>query len=163
MEWNAKLDHFCLTITDLPPHENLTKRALASDIAKMFDVLGWFAPVTIKAKILLQGLWEEGLGWDETVPSALEQTWLEWRRELDLLMDKHIARCYHPKDAYKPSLMPQSGPMTKVAPIQFLDWSSVVHSSSRSCYTTVRTSLVLVHRVDGQKIAQLAGRQSSPV
>ncbi len=43
------------------------KQILTSDIAKIFDVLGWIhiAPITIKAKILLQRLWEEGLHWDE--------------------------------------------------------------------------------------------------
>ena len=45
---------FCITFADLSPIENLTKRKLVSDIAKVFDVLGWFAPSTIKVKILLQ-------------------------------------------------------------------------------------------------------------
>ena len=34
VEWNTDLDHFRLTISDLPPLDNLTKRALISDIAK---------------------------------------------------------------------------------------------------------------------------------
>ena len=34
LEWNPKLDHFRLTVADLPPLENLTKRLLVSDIAK---------------------------------------------------------------------------------------------------------------------------------
>ena len=37
-----------------------------SDIAKTFDVLGWFSP-TIKVKFLLQQLWEQKVDWDETV------------------------------------------------------------------------------------------------
>ena len=40
IEWNANLDHFQLTIADLPPLTNVTKRLLFSDITKMFDVLG---------------------------------------------------------------------------------------------------------------------------
>ena len=39
--WNARQDHFCLTVADLGPVANITKRALVSDIAKTFDVLGW--------------------------------------------------------------------------------------------------------------------------
>ena len=97
VEWNAKFDHFRLTVADLSPQHSWTKRALSSDIAKTFDVLGWFAPVIVKAKILLQHLWEKGLGWDDTVPPPLEQAWLEWRQELCLLVDKHIPRCYYPK------------------------------------------------------------------
>ena len=97
VDWNAKLDHFRLTVAELSHQDHWTKRALSSDIAKTFDVLGWFAPVIIKAKILLQRLWEEGLGWDDPVPPTLEQAWLEWRQELCLLVDKHIPRCYYPK------------------------------------------------------------------
>ena len=58
IEWNPSHDHFRLTIADLPPIHNLTKRMLVSDIAKTFDVLGWFSPTIIKMKILLQRLWE---------------------------------------------------------------------------------------------------------
>ena len=62
IEWNSKADHFRLT----PPFEgNITKRALVSDIAKNFDVFGWFAPVTIVVKILLQRVWEEKVDWDD--------------------------------------------------------------------------------------------------
>ena len=42
IEWNLSKDHFRLTVADQPPLENLTKRGLASDIAKTYDVLGWF-------------------------------------------------------------------------------------------------------------------------
>jgi hypothetical protein len=41
--------------------EVTTKRALACEIAKMYDVLGWFAPSVIRAKVLLQQLWECGV------------------------------------------------------------------------------------------------------
>ena len=33
------MDHFRLTVADLPPLEKVTKRLLVSDIAKTFDVL----------------------------------------------------------------------------------------------------------------------------
>ncbi len=46
--WNVVMDHFRVAVSDLPPVDNVTKRMLVSDIAKMFDVLGWFAPCTIK-------------------------------------------------------------------------------------------------------------------
>ena len=53
IEWNASLDHFCIAIATLNETNNMTKRALVSDIAKTFDVLGWCAPTIVKAKILL--------------------------------------------------------------------------------------------------------------
>ena len=56
LEWNTNMDHFCLTVADLPLLENITKLVLVSDIAKTLDLLGWFASSIIKAKILLQRL-----------------------------------------------------------------------------------------------------------
>ena len=82
VEWNAALDYFQLTVAEQPPLENVTKRLLVSDVAKTFDVLGWFSPTT---KILLQQLWEAKLGWDDTVPPPLCDTWLQWRSKLKLL------------------------------------------------------------------------------
>ena len=61
IEWNASHDHFRVNVTELPPVECMTKRSLVSDVAKTFDALGWYSP---KAKILLQMLWLEKVGWD---------------------------------------------------------------------------------------------------
>ena len=98
IEWNSKLDHFRLTVAELPQQERLTKRILTSDIAKIFDVLGWFSPTVVKAKILLQRLWEIKVQWDDLVPQDLEETWHQWRSELGLLTHWLIPRCYFPKN-----------------------------------------------------------------
>ena len=98
IEWNSTHDQFRLAVADLPPQKGLTKRILTSDIARTFDVLGWVSPVVVKAKILLQRMWEVKVQWDDPVPQELEQTWQQWRAELSLLADRHIPRCYFPKD-----------------------------------------------------------------
>ena len=36
--WNASQDHFCLTVANLLPLEEVTKRALVPDVARTFDV-----------------------------------------------------------------------------------------------------------------------------
>ena len=98
--WNSIHDHFCLTVADLPPQKRLTKQIITSDIARTFDVLGWISPVILKAKILLQHMWELKIQWDDPVPKELEQTWLRWRSELSLFAERHnIPRCYFPKEA----------------------------------------------------------------
>ena len=98
VEWNSHSDHFRLTIASLPSMDNVMKHALTSDIAKTFDVLEWFSPSTIKAKILLQRLWEQRIEWDELLPTSIHQEWLQWRSELPLLSERHIPRCYYPTD-----------------------------------------------------------------
>ena len=68
-----------------------------SDVAKTFDVLGWFSPAIIKVKILLQQLWELKVDWDDPVPDTIYDSWRQWRSELNLLTTKHIPRCYFSK------------------------------------------------------------------
>ena len=62
------MDWFRLTVNNIPPLKSTTKRALTSDVAKTYDVLGWFAPSVIYVKVLLQRLWEARIGWDDPVP-----------------------------------------------------------------------------------------------
>jgi hypothetical protein len=51
-----------------------------------------------KAKILLQTLWSEKVGWDDPVPEAMVEQWSQWRKQLHvpLLSDHCIPRCYFP-------------------------------------------------------------------
>ena len=62
-----------------------TKRKLLSEIAKIFDPLGWIAPITITLKILLQATWVKGLQWDNTLLVDLKGTWLAAHEQLKSL------------------------------------------------------------------------------
>ena len=56
IDWNTESDSLCPTTSiDLSEH-HLTKRMLVSDIARVYDVLGWYSPTKIKLKPLLQQL-----------------------------------------------------------------------------------------------------------
>ena len=98
IEWHSVLDYFRLSVANQSTHTALTKRALVSDVAKTYDVLGWFAPVIIKAKILLQRVWESKVDWDDPVPDPIVEEWSLWRSQLSSLSKVHIPRCYFPKD-----------------------------------------------------------------
>ena len=74
----------------------MTKRNVVSDVAKVFDALGLFSPVTVKMKIILQRLWETKIDWDDPVPDNLLEVWSQWRMELPSLSTIHIPRCYSP-------------------------------------------------------------------
>ena len=77
IEWNTVMDHFRLRISKLPQVDKITKRFLVSDVAKTFDVLGWYSPCTVKMKILFQQLWEMKIDWDEEVPDSVCESWLK--------------------------------------------------------------------------------------
>ena len=88
VEWHSKLDHFRLTMIEPRSFDKLTKRGLVSDIAKAFDVLVWFSPTMVKAKILLQRVWGVAVDWDQDIPQYIAKEWLRWRMELKLLSKK---------------------------------------------------------------------------
>ena len=97
VEWSATSDLFHLTVSSFPQVDTLTKRVLISSIARIFDVLGWYAPSVIKVKILFQRLWKERVDWDDPVLPEIEETWERWKGELPVLAKRPILRCYFPK------------------------------------------------------------------
>lgn len=69
-----------------------TKRSLLSEVSKLFDPLGWLAPVIIQAKILFQELWQEGLDWNQKLPENIAQKWISFRNNLHRLETIRINR-----------------------------------------------------------------------
>ena len=56
VHWDTDQDMFYVFVPD-PTTAEPTKRDIASHAAKLFYIFGWFAPVTIRVKHLLQRLW----------------------------------------------------------------------------------------------------------
>lgn len=74
IEWNPSFDGFQITIS-LPAIAPMSKRSILAAIARLFDPLGWVTPAIITAKIFMQRLWKENLGWDDTIPATLLSRW----------------------------------------------------------------------------------------
>ena len=70
-----------------------TKRQIASVVAKVFDILGWFAPAILPAKILLQDIWKLRLVWDDPLPNQLIQRLQTWMKYLSVITSHPIPRC----------------------------------------------------------------------
>ena len=100
LQWETNADQFHVTISQAPSAGEITKRTLISDIARVFDVLGWLSPAVVKVKILFQRLWEQKIDWDDPAPSSIQSVWQKWRSELPQLIEKPIPRCYYPKEAH---------------------------------------------------------------
>ncbi|CAB0029183.1 unnamed protein product [Trichogramma brassicae] len=60
----------------------VTKRGILSDVAKLFDPLGWLAPDIVTAKILLQDLWIEKVDWNTPLEGELLSRWRSFRGSL---------------------------------------------------------------------------------
>ncbi|XP_036145632.1 uncharacterized protein LOC118646569 [Monomorium pharaonis] len=69
--------------TRINGNERLTKQTLLSQIAAIFDPLGLLGPIIVKAKIVMQLLWQLKLEWDETVPMDIFTLWNEYKTQLN--------------------------------------------------------------------------------
>lgn len=82
VQWDPRRDEFRYKINLGPAKNEYTKRELVSEVARLFDPLGWLTPVVIMAKIRLQQTWLAGIGWDEKIPTKMEEEWKEFRATL---------------------------------------------------------------------------------
>jgi hypothetical protein len=93
--WNTSRDSFEFQVK-LPSSSASTKRAVLSEMSKLFDPLGWLSPVVIAAKIFMQSLWKLDLGWDAELPAWATDHWSRYKEELTLLQQLKIPRCVLP-------------------------------------------------------------------
>jgi len=91
--WNPSTDQFSFTVNPSENSSPMTKRRLLSELAKVFDPLGWLAPVTVKAKIIFQDLWKEQMSWDETLSETIQLEWKNYQSEINLIKTISIPRC----------------------------------------------------------------------
>ncbi|XP_075150731.1 uncharacterized protein LOC142224833 [Haematobia irritans] len=80
VRWNAQLDSFYFVVEPVAKKCGYTKREVLSVIAKLFDPVGWLGPAIIVAKIVMQKVWLDRVGWDEILPS---DTASEWEKFVD--------------------------------------------------------------------------------
>lgn len=83
--WNSFHDTISYSVSLSPEPNQITKRHILSETAKIFDPLGLLAPVIVIAKIMIQTLWNLKLHWDESLPQDLHTKWKKYYEELQML------------------------------------------------------------------------------
>lgn len=84
--WLPAEDVFTFTINSEP--RKCTKRIILSTIARLWDIMGYVAPVSLLSKLIVKSLLEMQLGWDECPPLEYSYT-LERYRIGTLLISEH--------------------------------------------------------------------------
>ncbi|XP_029170207.1 uncharacterized protein LOC114939928 [Nylanderia fulva] len=91
LRWHPQDDQFSFVLRP-PSIKEYTKRHVLSETARLFDPMGWLAPVVIRAKILIQTTWLQGLDWDAPLPTADAHRWQQLLGDLHLLDRLRIPR-----------------------------------------------------------------------
>lgn len=90
--WRAKDDILCFKVKPLEAAEKVTKRTIASEGAKIYDPMGYLAPVTIRAKVFMQQAWRVGYAWDAAMDEEAASAWKAYRDSLPTLGQVQIPR-----------------------------------------------------------------------
>ncbi|XP_053598021.1 uncharacterized protein LOC106693372 [Microplitis demolitor] len=97
LTWNSTQDKFQFGYS-LPEASPTTKRTILSEIARLFDPLGFLAPIIVRAKMFMQKLWLQNFDWDATLSPSLLQEWNLFRDELHQISKIQIPRWNHVKN-----------------------------------------------------------------
>ncbi|GBN04679.1 hypothetical protein AVEN_31100-1 [Araneus ventricosus] len=89
--WKPQPDCFGFNLI-IEESEVYTKRAVLSQIARIFDPLGLLGPIVTQAKMFLQKLWLLKLDWGDTLPSKENTEWQSFLNSLKFVNLINIPR-----------------------------------------------------------------------
>lgn len=92
--WDVPNDTFSIQVTR--PIKKWSRRTVLSATNELYDPLGFVAPITLTAKIILQDIVKTTTNWD--LPLSKEQliAWKKWTEALPYLQNIRIPRCIFP-------------------------------------------------------------------
>lgn len=90
LRWSQVNDRFEFHVTT--PDKTCTKRAILSTVARLWDIMGFVAPVVLFAKLLIKELWLLKIDWDESPPANVASVWDQFCAELSRLNELSIPR-----------------------------------------------------------------------
>ena len=61
---------------------DISKRILLSNIARIFDPVGFLNPITIQGRLLVQEAMECNYNWDAKLPSVFAEKWMDIVKQL---------------------------------------------------------------------------------
>ncbi|XP_060592844.1 uncharacterized protein LOC132747468 [Ruditapes philippinarum] len=95
INWNVNDDFITFKIKKT--NKPVTRRGMLSIVSAIFDPIGLLAPVTLRAKAIVQSLCRRKFGWDEAIPQIDHDEWQRWISNLPCLENVRISRCFQPK------------------------------------------------------------------
>lgn len=93
IQWRHKTDEFSFkSVLQSSPESISTKRNILSESSKLFDPLGFVSPIVVRAKLILQQLWQLKIEWDEKIPQNLSYEWENLKKDFVKIQNLKISR-----------------------------------------------------------------------
>ena len=85
LKWNTSTDTLSLTRCRIKQGTTspVTKRSVLQASSKQYDPLGWLSPITIRAKLLIQELWKQQMGWDDPLDEDFNIRWSQVATDIE--------------------------------------------------------------------------------
>ena len=98
--WNRQADAFVMDISAVfsGMDKTATKRTVSAYTSRLYDPLGFVAPLTIRLKVFMQQLHVSGLDWDTHLSADQMKVWESLVSALQHAAPLHVPRCYLPVD-----------------------------------------------------------------
>ena len=101
--WDSSTDTLTFQVAsdflDCQEPTQLSKRKILSQVARIYDPIGFASAFLVRAKIGLQALWKRGISWDEELPGELLERWKKLFQEMVQLNGVRFDRCLTPPNA----------------------------------------------------------------
>ena len=100
LHWDTTKDHLSFIPKRIDPTNNstVTKRKVLQDSSKIFDPLGFLSPITIRAILLIQELWQKNIEWDKPLDKPLTDKWNNIANDIQEAVKIIISRRYFHHD-----------------------------------------------------------------
>ena len=79
--WSAESDDFSFRLPDASKSSKLTERPELQSVESIFDPLGFIAPLSVQAKLILQDMWVASIDWNELLPPSIDENVWKWFAE----------------------------------------------------------------------------------
>lgn len=110
--WNFKRDKFHFRMAaDLLKLDNgnhvqkMTKRMILSQVARIYDPIGFAISFMVRTNIGMQRLWQLGLDWDDEVPLPVQESWISLFQVIKELDSVSLERCLTVVNAVEPPML----------------------------------------------------------
>ncbi|UYV80007.1 hypothetical protein LAZ67_18001380 [Cordylochernes scorpioides] len=90
--WDPAGGYFLYSFQEPTQGDEITKRGMLSLVEKLYDPMGWLAPVIVVGKILNNRLWVPGKDWDAPIDGPIKEQWKKFREQLGCLRTVRILR-----------------------------------------------------------------------
>lgn len=96
LKWDCKTDTLSCNYKLIEGKPTaFTRRTLLSYAQRLYDPIGFTAPVSVVPKIMLQKSWDKKKGWDDPLSEELTEEFQRWSAQVNQIKDCKIPRTIH--------------------------------------------------------------------